>query len=289
MAIERAENPATGEEIVVVKGIVEKVFIKEIPGGTDKFGNTHRASILVGEDWVNNVNLKTREGYDPQVRFNNGTKNDPDWVTLDQGDAVRIVVTESPWTDKDGNDRVSLNSGVSKIKLVKKGSGGNKTTSSSSNGGQKQSFQKKDMSGVQTGHAINVAINVISSLDDVGKIINYAKKAHDLTTSLMKEYAEKNPSLSDYDVGAMVGQSVLSASHYTDTVAEIEPLARQTLDEIVPAVSDYVRGGNAESSETKTSAKKTTKRTTKKEATPERVDDDNIPSGAFEDDDSIPF
>lgn len=286
MAIKEIYDEINDVTVTMVEGTVQQISFKEIPGGSDKFGNTHRAGIRVDDDWVNNVNIKVNEGFDPQVRFNAGTKASPKYETLEVGDVVKIVVQPS-----DYNGKTYYNSGVSKIRLVKKGSG----ASQQSQGGSQKGYtpQKRDNSGQSIGHSINVAMNVLGDLSDPQAIIETAKKAHDLTTKLKEEYAVKNPDMSEYDLGGMVGQSVLSASHYVDSVEDIEDIARQTLDVVVPAVSEYVKGiKEAPKTEKKTTAKKTVaKKTTKKaEPTPSRVDDEDIPEDAFMDDlEDLPF
>ena len=280
MTIERVENPATGEEIIVVKGVVDQVFIKALDA-PDRFQNTHKASIRIGDDWVNNISLKVKDGYDPQIRFNNGNQAKPDWVNLDVGDNVRIVVTESEY-----NGKIYYNSGTSKIKLVKKGE--NVPTKDTNGGTTREKFKPKDMSGIEIGHALNVAINVVGSLDDPQAIIDAAKEAHTLTVALKKEYAEKNPDASAYDIGASTGQAILSASHYVDSVADIEFFARQTLDTIVPAVSAFVKGeGESKPDTKKPAAKKSSakKATAKKEET---ETDEEYPDLGFHEDD-VPF
>lgn len=286
MAIKEIYDEINDVTVTMVEGTVQQISFKEIPGGSDKFGNTHRAGIRVDDDWVNNVNIKVNEGFDPQVRFNAGTKASPKYETLEVGDVVKIVVQPS-----DYNGKTYYNSGVSKIRLVKKGSGSPQQVT----GGPQKGYtpQKRDNSGQSTGHSINVAMNVLGDVSDPQAIIEAAKKAHDLTTKLKEEYAGKNPDMSEYDLGAMVGQSVLSASHYAESVEDIEDIARQTLDVVVPAVSEYVKGiKEAPKTEKKAVAKKTVaKKTTKKaEPTPDLVDDADIPEDAFMDDlEDLPF
>jgi hypothetical protein len=285
MAIKEVYDEVNDVNITMVEGVVEQMSFKAVEN--DKFGNTHRAGVRVGDDWVNNISIKVNEGFDPQIRFNAGTKVKPDWATLEVGDTVKIVVQPNEY-----NGKTYYNSGVSKIRLVKKGEG--KASQQASGSAPKSNFQKKDMSGVHTGHAINVAMNVLGDVEDSDAIIEAAKKAHELTTKLKKEYQANNPDMSDYDVGAMVGQSVLSASHYVENVADIEDIARQTLDVVVPAVSEYVKASGEEKKPAvvkKTAAKKTpAKKATKKAPVVEddtEIEDVDIPDSAYDDD--IPF
>lgn len=284
MAISEQRDPKTRKNYLLAEGIVEGVFFNELKNiktyaGQDgkSWTPTHSINIVVDGTRIS-LGLTDKD----KIRAKDV---DGEYQDVVKGVEVSVVIEENG-EYKGVTQYQGRTSGITVLDVS-----GAQQPQQSSGGGKQQSFQKKDMSGVHTGHAINVAINVVGGLDDPGKIINYAKKAHDLTTSLKKEYAEKNPSLSDYDVGAMVGQSVLSASHYADTVAEIEPLARQTLDEIVPVVSEYVKDGEKGSKvEKKAPAKKTTK-TTKKQVTEAPMEDDEIPEDAYEDQysDDIPF
>lgn len=288
MAVKTVYDEFNDLEVTMVEGVVDQISFKAVEN--DRFGATHKAGVRIGDDWVNNISLKVGEGFDPQIRFNAGTKAKPDWQTLEVGDEVKIVVQPSEW-----NGKTYYNSGVSKIRLVKKGAGGNKSTGQATRGQQKASNSfKKDMSGVHTGHAINVAMNVLGDLEDAEAIVEAAKKAHALTQRLKKEYAEKNPDMSDYDVGASVGQAVLSASHYVEEVEDIEGYARRTLDFIVPEVMAFVKEAEEPvkkpAATKKTVAKKTTKKVKKEEPADDPVvDDSDIPDSAFEDEEDLPF
>lgn len=239
----KVENPATGEEITVIKGVVERVMFKEAVN--DRFGATHKASVLIDGDWVGNISIKTKENYEPQIRFNNGNNAKPDWQTLEVGDEVRLVVTENVY-----NDKVYYNSGTSKIKLVKKGEGTAKAKAgqqrapqgSQNSSGSSTSF-KKDFSGIQTGHAINAAMNLLhESNRNFSKIVETAKQLHDVSERVKAEYAKLNPQMSEYDVGAASGQSVLTACKLVDNIDDVEEIALKLLSEVVPEVTAYVKG-----------------------------------------------
>ena len=61
-------------------------------------------------------NVKTKEGMQPQIRINTGTKVSPKWESIDVGDTVRVIVKPSEY-----NGKTYYNSGTSQIKLIKKG------------------------------------------------------------------------------------------------------------------------------------------------------------------------
>lgn len=290
MTIERAENPATGEEIVIAKGVVAQISFKPMPNGKDQFENTHRAGVKIGEDWINNINLKVKEGNDPQIRFNNGTQGKPDWQTLDVGDEVRITCTESEY-----NGKIYYYSGTSKIKLVKKGAGGGSSAAGKPAQAGGNTYTKRDTSGVEIGHAVNGGYNLQRGGVE-GDIVDLAKQVHDLTVALKAEYAKKNPDMSDYDVGASVGHAVLNGTRDGESIERVEEIARSILDEVVPAVAEYVRGGKKEAEKPKPAAKKAPAKKAANRPVPQPdpvqddgPGDDDSPPWNDDSDDDIPF
>lgn len=126
-----------------------------------------------------------------------------------------------------------------------KGSGG--TGAGSFKGG------KKDNSGMETGHALNGALNLRRNGLTIPPVVEVAKVVHDVTKHLKHEAAESpaNKGMSDYDLGAMVGHAVLNATRdiqvgENDNPEEITgkllAYARGLMSEVVPGVSAYVKG-----------------------------------------------
>lgn len=286
MSIKKVINPVNDEPMYIAEGVVDKITYRE---KATQFGHTHQAGIAIDGEWIN-IALTVKEGYQPQVRFAKGQPGKQTWHNLDEGDTVKIIVKANEY-----NGKTYYSTTSSKINVVKKGEGGgSQKPSQSPQNGSGSTYQKRDNSGQSIGHSINVAMNVLKSVEDSDAIIANAKLAHDLTSKLKKEYAAKNPSMSEYDVGAMCGQSVLSASHFVDSVEDIEVIARNTLDAIVPTVSAYVRGEKVEEKpSSKVAAKPAAKKTTaakKVVEAEESIDDEDIPDSAFDEDaDSLPF
>lgn len=285
MAIEEIVNPLNRKKQTIVSGVISAIYMNELKNKKDygKDGKswipTHSVNIVVDGVKVG-LGLTDKE----VLRVKDVDDNYHDLV---KGLEITVPVTVGEY-----NGKPQYNGFSSGITVVS--TDGVQAAAQAPKEGFKQPYtaSKRDMSGVHTGHAVNVAMNVLGSVDDADEIIKFAKEAHDLTNKLKSEYAERNPDMSDYDVGASVGQAVLSASHYVEAVADIEDIARQTLDVVVPAVSAYVKGEEkAKPAPTKTVAKKAVKKATRKEATPERVDDDDIPQTSFDDnlDEDIPF
>jgi hypothetical protein len=120
-------------------------------------------------------------------------------------------------------------------------------TKQNESGGNNNTGYKKDYSGVSTGHAINCGLLLSKhKINNIGEILENSKNMHDLTTKLKAEYKQKNPNMSEYDVGAMVGHSILNACRIG---GGIETHARKIMDELVPVVTAYVKGEDISPSE----------------------------------------
>ena len=105
-----------------------------------------------------------------------------------------------------------------------------------------QSYQKRDYTGVEVGHSINGALAWCNYKFDVSKVLEASNNVHDITKELKEYYKKENPSLSDYDLGAIVGHSVLNACRIGGTKEKLMSNAKSILNDIVPTVTDYVRG-----------------------------------------------
>lgn len=119
-------------------------------------------------------------------------------------------------------------------------------------GGSKGGF-KKDNSGMETGHALNGALNLRRSGLTIPPVVEVAKVVHDVTKHLKLDAANDpaNKGMSDYDLGAMAGHAVLNATRdiqvgENDNPEEITgkllAYARGLMSEVVPGVSAYVKG-----------------------------------------------
>lgn len=122
-------------------------------------------------------------------------------------------------------------------------------------GSQGGTGKGKDMSGMETGHAINGALNLRRNGLTVAPTVHIAKVVHDVTKHLKQE-VKKDPAhkgMSDYDAGAMVGHAVLNAtrdievsdSDNPETVTQkLLDYSRALMSEVVPDLTAYIRGEN---------------------------------------------
>ncbi len=109
------------------------------------------------------------------------------------------------------------------------------------------SGKPKDTTGIQVGHALNIAFDLID-YKGMKDALAVAQDVHTLTLKLKAEYAAEHPKMSEYDVGACVGHAVSNGAKFAkakgDTsVEQIEKAAKAILSQIVPAMDSYVRNG----------------------------------------------
>lgn len=287
MAIVEQKDPRTKKTFLEASGVVSAVYYNELkdkksypnPQKGTVWTPTHSVSIVVDGNKISlGLFEKTEKKTDLRCK-----DADDNYHNLERGAEVSIVVEEGePYN---GKPQYNARSGDVLILTPAPVQAANVPAGASA-----APYQKKDMTGVRVGHAINVAINVLG-LATAEELIEAAKAANDLTEKLRAEWKEKNPSLSDYDLGAMVGQAVLSASSYVESVDTIEEYARQTLEVVAPAVTEYIKG-QSEPKKTvavKTPAKKAAKAPAKAPAKVPAGDSQDGPSGFDDMDDDIPF
>ena len=293
MSIIRQEDIVNGGEIVMITGTVDRIIIKEAERTAKnlEFGVTHIASIVVADNWINYISLGIKEGKEPNIAINTGTKDSPKWVQIQEGDEVKVVVKETVKGDK-----TYYNAKRTGIKLVKKNATPGQAPQQQASGGSANSYQAKpkDMSGISVGHSFNGAMNFITAFaqdNSNENIVALAKKVHDVTERVKAEYAKANPDMSAYDSGAAAGNSVLNACKLVGVDGDFEEgvyaLAMDFLNNVVPEIMKHVKGEAKPAPAVKTTRAAPAKKNVTK-ATP--VVEEQSDSGGFEDmDDDIPF
>jgi len=116
----------------LIEGVVEAISAKDLPE-EDQWGNTHRISLKIGEDWVGLGSAKK-----PNVSIKEGQG----WYEVKKGDQVAVVAQEN------GN---FLNAKRGDVKLVKKGSGTQSQSGTSSRGSQSSSGKTSASTSVSAG------------------------------------------------------------------------------------------------------------------------------------------
>lgn len=247
MAIIRQEDLVNGGEIVLVTGKVERIKIVEAERTAKniEYGVTHTASIVVDGTWINYISLGIKEGREPNIAINVGTKAAPKWERVEEGDEVKVVVSETAKGDK-----TYYNAKRTSIKLVKKGSGGNSgSTSQGNSSGSYQAKPKFDQTGVSTGQSVNGALNFLITWGVEASnenIVKYGKLVHTVTEKV-KEYVKTvNPEASEYEQGARGGLAVLTACKLVGTEQDfasgVEAIAKDLVDNVFPPIMSFVKG-----------------------------------------------
>lgn len=244
--IKKATDPVNGDYFYIEGKILQMSF-KEID--PDQFGNTHRVGVRIGETWVNNISLKTKEGQEPQLRINAGTRNEPNWTQIEQGDTVLIVVKPNEWKGK-----TYYNAGVSGIRLKSKGSGGSNSSNGSGGGNRPARSGSKDNTGVVAGNARTAAANWQSRFN--GNMDDYLEMFVGLGSKWRDVYAQENTELSEFEVGVTVGQAVLAASQLSEEES-FDVFMANYLSVTVPKSLELVKGGAKQSKEKETPKPKT--------------------------------
>lgn len=212
MAIIRQEDIVNGGEIVMITGTVDRIIIKEAEQTAKniEFGVTHVASIVVADQWINFISLGIKEGKEPNIAINTGTKDSPKWVQIQETDEVKVVVKETIKGDK-----TYYNAKRTSIKLVKKNATPGQAPQQQASGGS-GSYTKEpyDETGMLVCHGINGAMNLITTgrFGNTNEdITTLAKAVHEATTKLKKQVAQDNPDMKDKSVGNYSGNAIHAA------------------------------------------------------------------------------
>ncbi len=253
--------------IVVPKGEVLRVFLKELTEKeieriiVPKVGENKGKQVQIYKDKTHLVKLQVKytdmmSNEEKEEWFDCGaTKVLPGkpavwWKKLEEGGEVinpGALVTYQAKENGEWNSRINLltfalfkNGPEQENPFIFKPEEGQGQPTGPSGGGF-----KKDMSGIEAGHALNAAFAACGYKMNRDKVLDMAEKIHNLTTFLKKQYKEQNPKISDYDSGATVGAAVLNASRITGDIEVIKTNTELILAEYTPRVLDYVKTGSS--------------------------------------------
>lgn len=292
MGIIRQEDLINGGEIVVIHGTVDRIIIKEAEQTAKniEFGVTHIASIVVADQWINFISLGIKEGKEPNIAINTGTKDSPKWVQIQETDEVKVVVKETVKGDK-----TYYNAKRTGIKLVKKNATPGQAPQHQASGGSTNYTAKpKDMSGIEAGQSLNGAMNFILTygVDASNEsIVSYGKKVHSATVKVKESYKKDNPAVPEYDAGARCGLVILTACKLVGTEVDFEQgiidLAQDILNNVLEPITEFVKTPQASAAPAKV-----TRAPVKKPAATKAkpvVEEEVFPELDEEDDSSLPF
>ena len=288
MSITRAIDPITDKEIVMISGPIERIIIKEAERTAKnlEYGVTHIASIFLSGVWVNYISLGIKEGREANIAINQGTKDSPKWVQIQETDEVKVIVTE-----KVVGDKTYYSAKRTGIKLLKKNATPDQQSQQSTGQSGQNSFTAKPRndSGIKLGHSVNGAMNFLITCGVEASnenIISYGKKVHGATEKLSKEHKEANPDMSDYDASASVGNAILNACKLVGTEQDFEQgvyaIAKDLLENVVKPLGEYIRSPKEEAPPAKVTRAAPAKKAATKAV---QVEEPEFP----EEDSDIPF
>lgn len=279
MTIKSVVNPVDDSTITIAEGVVEKITYKD---KVDNFGNTHSAGLLVDGNWIN-IALKTKEGYQPQVRFAKGQPGKQTWETLNEGDTVKIVVKPNEW-----NGKTYYSTTSSKINVTKKGEGQPAQQQRAPQGSQNASSSfKKDNHEVVAGNARTAAFAYLKGIpyENVSDVNDLVQKFARYSDKKRKQYKEEHPELDDFQVGVSVGQAVVLAAPLAKDFDALDVIVDDILGSVIPYSVGIVKG-IASGELTEEQPKQQAKPAQKAKPQPKPVEQE--PEDDFEDQD-LPF
>lgn len=301
MAITRSK--IRGKEMILCEGTVEGFYINPIKpehiktytgGKNGPWTPTHRYNLIVDGQPIS-LGMGDKDGVSPKQQIR-AKDNEDNYHTLVKGLVVSVEVEEMP--EYNGKPQFRANTGD----VVIMDASGAEAPAPAAGGAPAAPYKPKDMTGVEIGHAINGAMNVLLTFGGDASndnIVRYAGSVHNVTVKLKKEVATANPDKSEYDVGASVGHAVLNACKLVGLEADFEPtlegIAKDLLDNVVAPVEKYIKEGRGAAkparrtaAPAKAPAAKPARKAAKVE--PEVVADDTVTTGFDDmDDDQIPF
>ena len=288
----RANDPVTDNEIVMITGKIDRIIIKEAEKTSKnlEYGVTHLASLLIEGIYINYISLGIKEGKEPNIAINTGTKDSPKWVQIQETDEVKVIVTE-----KVVGDKTYYSAKRTGIKLVKKNATpGQQSQQASSGSSASYPAKPKDMSGVEAGQSLNGAMNFVLTygVDASNEsIVSYGKKVHAATVKVKEDYKKQNPDVPEYDAGARCGLAILTACKLVGTEVDFETgivaLAQDILSNVLEPLTEFVKTPQASvvpAKVTRTPAKKPAQTKAKPV-----VEEEVFPELEDEDDSSLPF
>lgn len=215
--------------VKLVQGVVQRISIKPIANGPDRFENNFRRSFQIDDVWYSMGGCKTDKW---NVKIGN------DFKVLGVGSTVAFKAEQSGdfWNGKS----------LMVLELVE----GDDTKSSPQSQGDKPAYTSKPRNdtGIQLGHSINGAMNFLITWGVEASnenILSYGKKVHGATEKLKKEHKEANPEMSDYDASASVGNAILNACKLVGTETDFEQgvyaIAKDLLENVVKPLGEFIR------------------------------------------------
>lgn len=225
--------------VKMVTGVVQRISIKPIANGPDRYDNNFRRSLQVDDVWYSFGGCKTNKW---NVKMGN------DFKVLGVGSEIAFKAEQSGdfWN---GKSLMVLNlvegDATPAPAAVNSGAQGN----TSGNSAYQAAKPKFDQTGVSTGQSVNGALNFLITWGVEASnenIVKYGKLVHTVTEKV-KEYVKTvNPEASEYEQGARGGLAVLTACKLVGTEQDfasgVEAIAKDLVDNVFPPIMSFVKG-----------------------------------------------
>lgn len=217
--------------VKLVQGVIQRISIKPIPNGPDRFENNFRRSFQVDDVWYSMGGCKTDKW---NVKIGN------DFKVLGVGSTVAFKAEQSGdfWNGKS----------LMVLELVEGSDAKPAQQQQSDTAKGSYTPKPRNDTGIQLGHSVNGAMNFLITWGVEASnenIISYGKKVHGATEKLKKEHKEANPEMSDYDASASVGNAILNACKLVGTEADFEQgvygIAKDLLENVVKPLGEFIR------------------------------------------------
>lgn len=257
MAIIKTVNPIDDSEMYIASGVVEVVKITKLET-PDKFQNTNKASLKIGDDWVNVSAFKSnRDNLTYQEK-------DKTWVEVTKGCEVKFVVSAREWNGKtyyevkksglkvtkkatENASGEATNNSKPQSNATTQGSnkeaqtGFNSTKTTNSSKGSVKTFKvygtiKSIESGVavvvgEDSKEVQVVLGDHGSEVSVGGRLTAQVDGEGNIKSGFKSYGLPKSNQKD-DLPIRLGNAVTIANHFTDSYSDVVSIAKQVIGRV---------------------------------------------------------
>ena len=215
---------------------VEKINFKDKE--EHKYGNKFRCSILISGEGMENTWISLGDTKKDVLTIKEGAG----FTDIGVGSTIDLLKAESrEYNGKTYYDAKRSNISWGTIVKAEK----NAPAVASQPQQERKPF---NVIGMQVGHNLNCSVDFIVANNEkfsVDEIVALSKKFHAITEKMKAERKQRFPQLSDYDVGASVGQAVKAAASLVNSTEKVEQLALQIL-EASSVIEEWIKTGGKE-------------------------------------------
>lgn len=247
-----------GKEVITIDGKVDAFYINPIKpehiktysGKNGPWTPTHRYNLVVDGQPIS-LGMGDKDGVSDRQSIQ-GKDNDGKYHTLVKGLEVSVEVTENG----EYQGKTQYQSSNSKVVVIDaSGAEAPQQKGGANSGGNSYTAKPRNTEGISVGHSLNGAMNFLLTQGvetSNENIVKYAKMVHNATEKVKKITEGKNTGMDAYSVGAMSGNAVLNACKFvnpdSDFESQLEGIAIDFLDNVVPLIAEHVKGGAKEES-----------------------------------------